>query len=168
MRASPRNATPVIAPTISAATAASATSVPIETSSSECMPAVASDLSSATTVSQSVPGTARARISFAAPATCASIGAAFSSADAAASASRLKSSERSVTGLSVSFESACATIWPLRSTSIPKLPGVGWIALTFAITLSIATSPDTTPFSAPSRMIGAANATTSLPVPTST
>jgi len=52
-----RNAREVMAPTMSAATKATATSAPAEVSTSERMPAVASDLSSATTKPQSVPFT---------------------------------------------------------------------------------------------------------------
>ncbi len=52
-----RNARAVIAPTMAAATSATTTSTPIDVVTSERMPAVASDLSSATTRPQSVPCT---------------------------------------------------------------------------------------------------------------
>ncbi|MDT4862634.1 hypothetical protein FQZ97_972990 [compost metagenome] len=109
---------------------------------------------------------ARAPSSLALPPTSTSSGV-FAPASAA-SLSEFSAGASSVTGLSVSLSSVWATMSPFLATSMPKLAGVGWIALTLAITLSIATSPDTTALTPPSRTTGAANATTSLPVPAST
>ncbi len=157
-----RNARAVIAPTMTAATSATTTSTPIDVATSERMPAVASDLSSATTRPQSVPCTPWRCSSLAAPPTSTCSG--LSLCASAARVASFRSADRSVACLSVSLSSGWATILPAALTRKPKLAGVGWMALTLAITASIDTSLATTPFRPPSRRMGTANVTTSLPV----
>ncbi|MCY1237599.1 hypothetical protein D9M72_503020 [compost metagenome] len=152
--------------TTMAATPAISTSAITEAISTERMPAVASAWSSATMTIQSVPGMARAPSSLALPPTSTCSGAVAPAS--VASLSAVSAGMRSVTGLSVSLSSVCATISPDLATSMPKLAGVGWIALTLATTASMATSPETTALTPPSRTTGTAKATTSLPVPAST
>ena len=122
-----------------------------------CRPVVASALSSATTSSQSVPCTGRALSSLALPPRFTSSGAV--ALASAVSAAGVSSSERSEVGLSSSLASACASTWPSRLTTKPRLPGVGRMAETTSRTPSSGTAPLITPCSAPPRSMGATKAT---------
>ncbi len=157
-----RNAVPVRATTTAEASSTIATNTIAKVTSSERIPAIASASSIATTSRQSVPAIGCARNNLLAPPMRATNG--LSVASSAASGRFARSGDSVDKALPVSAASGCATIWPLPSTSIAKLPGVGRIDFTFAITLSIVTSPLTTAFNWPSRITGTAKVTTTLPV----
>ena len=130
--------------------------------SRERMPEVASLLSSATTSSQFVPGTAEAMkvlsTSFRVPST------GLPRFSAAKSIPLIVSAN----GFRVKAGSLAAITVPSLFRSSPLLAGVGWMPRTFATTLSMATSPATTAFRTPFSFTGTANVTTSFPVPAST
>ena len=130
--------------------------------SRERMPEVASPLSSATTNSQLVPGTAVATKVFSASFSVPSTGLPLFSA--AKSMPLIVSAN----GFSVRAGSLAAITLPSLFRSNPLLAGVGWIPRTLATTLSIATSPATTALRVPFSFTGTAKVTTSLPVPAST
>ncbi len=125
-------------------------------------PAVASALSSAITRYQSVPCTACALSSLAAPASSTSSGAVALASDD--SASGVSATATSVTGLSISLASGCAITWPSRATTKARLDGVGCTAATTSRTPSSGTAPLSAPVASPLRISGAANDTYGTPV----